>query len=219
MTIRLPLSLLAIAALAVGCFRARNVAPIEMYRLLPTLAETASVKLPVSAEDLPEGALAVARYTTPGLYGQRGIVYRVGETGYAAYPSREWATPLGEMLGRRTADLLQEKPLLRGGALFDPPTRRAFTHRWRGTVREFEEIDRGSNVFVAVNLEASLVRVDDDSIVWSGAARVERPVPDGTMEGIIAGLSAATDEVVFALLDSARVSIRQKSANGSAKEQ
>jgi hypothetical protein len=36
------------------------------------------------------------------------------------------------------------------------------------------------------------------------------------MEGIVAGLSAATDEVVFALLDAARVSIRQKSANGSA---
>jgi hypothetical protein len=113
---------------------------------------------------------------------------------------------------------VQERPLLRGGALFDPPTRRTFTHRWRGTVREFEEIDRGNDVFVAVNLEASLIRIEDDSIVWSGAARVERPVPDGTMEGIIAGLSAAPDEVVFALLDSARVSIRQKSANGSAQE-
>ena len=145
-------------------------------------------------------------------------MYRVGEAGYATYPSREWAIPLGEMLGRRTADLVQARPLVRGGALFDPPTRRAFTHLWRGTVREFEEIDRGSDVFVAVNLEASLIRVEDDSILWSGAARVERPVPDGTMEGIVAELSAATDEVVFALLDSAKVSIRQKSANGSARE-
>jgi ABC-type uncharacterized transport system auxiliary subunit len=212
------LSALALAALAVGCFRARTVAPIEMDRLMPTRAETSTVALPVALDHLPEGALAVSRYTTPGLYGQRGIVYRVGESGYAAYPSREWAMPLGEMLGRRTADLVQERPVLRGGALFDPPTRRSFTHRWRGTVREFEEIDRGNDVFVAVNLEASLIRIEDDSIVWSGAARVERPVPDGTMEGFIAGLSAATDEVVFALLDSARVSIRQKSANGSAQE-
>ena len=125
---------------------------------------------------------------------------------------------LGEMLGRRTADLVQERPLLRGGALFDPPTRRTFTHMWRGTVREFEEIDRGNDVFIAVNLEASLVRVEDDSILWSGAARVERAIPEGTMEGIVAGLSAATDEVVFALLDSAKVSIRQKSANGSAHQ-
>jgi hypothetical protein len=189
-----------------------------MYRLLPTAAETSTVTTPAAIVDLPEGSLAVARYITPGLYGQRGIVYRVGESGYATYPSREWAIPLGEMLGRRTADLLQEQPLLQGGALFDPPTRRAFTHLWRGTVREFEEIDRGNDVFVAVNLEASLIRVDDDSILWSGAARVERAVPDGTIEGIIAGLSSATDEVVFALLDSARVSIRQKSANGSVRE-
>jgi ABC-type uncharacterized transport system auxiliary subunit len=209
---------IAMAVVAAGCFRSRTVAPIEMYRLLPTAAETGAVTSPPTVHDLPEGSLAIARYVTPGLYGQRGIVYRVGESGYAAYPSREWAIPLGEMLGRRTADLLQERPLMRGGALFDPPTRRAFTHFWRGTVREFEEINRGRDVFVAVNLEASLIRAEDDSIVWSGAARVERPVPDGTIEGIVAGLSTATDEVVFALLDSARVSIRQKSANGSARQ-
>ncbi len=211
-------AILAVVALAVGCLRSRAVPPIEMYRLLPTAAETSSVSIPAPLDDVPQGSLAVARYITPGLYGQRGIVYRVGESGYATYPSREWAIPLGEMLGRRTADLLQEKPLVQGGALFDPPTRRAFTHVWRGTVREFEEIDRGNNVFVAVSLEASLIRVADDSILWSGSARVERPVPEGTIDGIIAGLSSATDEVVFALLDSARVSIRQRSANGSARE-
>ena len=209
---------LVLLMVVAGCFRSRTVAPIEMYRLVPTAAETSGVVAPSPIEGLPEGSLAISRYITPGLYGQRGIVYRVGEAGYATYPSREWAIPLGEMLGRRTADLLQERPLVRGGALFDPPTRRAFTHLWRGTVREFEEIDRGSDVFVAVSLEASLIRVEDDSILWSGGARVERPVPGGTIEGIIAGLSAATDEVVFALLDSARVSIRQKTANGSTRE-
>jgi uncharacterized lipoprotein YmbA len=198
-------------ALALGCFRTRNVPAIEMYRLLPT--DSASID--VAAEHLPDGAVAVARFITPGLYGQRGIVYRVDDAGYGAYPSREWAIPLGEQLGRRTVDLMQHRALVRGGALFEPPSRRGFTHAWRGTVREFEEVDRGDDVFVAVNLEASLTRIEDDSIVWSGGKRVERAVPEGTMEGIIAGLSAATDEVLVALLDSARVSIRQKSANGS----
>jgi uncharacterized lipoprotein YmbA len=198
-------------ALALGCFRTRTVPPVEMYRLLPT----DSGAIDVAAEHLPDGAVAVARFITPGLYGQRGIVYRVGDAGYGAYPSREWAIPLGEQLGRRTADLMQHGPLVRGGAVFEPPSRRGFTHAWHGTVREFEEIDRGDDVFVAVNLEASLVRIEDDSIIWSGGKRVERAVPAGTMEGIIAGLSTATDEVLVALLDSARVSIRQKSANGS----
>ena len=206
--------LAAAAVLALGCLRSRPVPPVEMYRLVPTASEPGSAGGIVTAPDLPDGSVAVGRYVTPGLYGQRGIVYRVGESGYAAYPSREWAIPLGEMLGRRTADLLQERPLVRGGAMFDPPTRRAFTYSWRGTVREFEEIDRGNSVFVAVHLEASLVRIEDDSIVWSGGARAERAVPSGTMDGIVAALSAATDEVMLALLDSARVSIRQKSANG-----
>ena len=212
------LLVLALGVVGLACFRSRTVAPIERYRLLPTAAETASVAPSVVLDDLPDGSVAVSRYVTPGLYGERGIVYRVGESGYATYLSREWAIPLGEMLGRRTAELMKEKPVMRGGALFDPPTRRSFTHLWRGTVREFEEVNRGNDVFVTVNLEASLIRVDDDSIVWSGAARVERPVPDGTIEGIVAGLSAATDEVVFALFDSARVSIRQKTTNGAARE-
>jgi ABC-type uncharacterized transport system auxiliary subunit len=208
-------ALAAAAVLALGCLRSRPVPPVEMYRLVPTASETGSAGGIVASPDLPDGSVAIGRYVTPGLYGQRGIVYRVGESGYAAYPSREWAIPLGEMLGRRTADLLQERPLVRGDAMFDPPTRRAFTYSWRGTVREFEEIDRGNDVFVAVHLEASLVRIEDDSIVWSGGARAERAVPSGTMDGIVAALSAATDEVMLALLDSARVSIRQKSANGA----
>lgn len=209
---------IALAFVALACFRARNVPPIEMYRLLPTAAETASVTLPPPPSDLPEGSVAVARFVTPGLYGQRGIVYRIGEAGYATYGFREWAIPLGEMLGRRTADLLQERPLARDGALFDPPSRRTFAYSWRGTVREFEEINRGNDVFVAVSLEASLVRIDDDSIVWSGGGRLERAVPSGTIEGIIAELTAATDEVLLGLIDAARVSIRQRSANGSPSE-
>jgi hypothetical protein len=209
---------LGIALASLACFRARSVPPMEMYRLLPTAAETATVALPTPSSDLPEGSVAVSRFVTPGLYGQRGIVYKVGESGYASYPFREWAIPLGEMLGRRTADLLQERPIVRDGALFDPPARRTFEYAWRGTVREFEEIDRGPNVFVAVSLEASLIRIDDDSIVWSGSGRSERAVPDGTMDGIIAGLSAATDEVLVGLIDAARVSIRQRSANGSPPE-
>lgn len=213
---RRALVLIAVCAVGcTGCLRTTTMAPIEMYRLLPPAAVSSAAAAREATDDLPEGSLAVARFVTPGLYGQRGIVYRVGEAGYATYSSREWAMPLGEMLGRRTADVMQAKPLVRGDALFDPRTRRSFMYMWRGTVREFEEIDRGNDVFVAVNLEASLIRIENDSIVWSGGARVERRVPDGTMEGIIAGLSGATDEVLFALLDSARVSIRQKSANGS----
>jgi uncharacterized lipoprotein YmbA len=214
MTRRRALTMLA-AAVALGCFRTQTVPPVEMYRLVPTDSMAAVGAIGVAADALPDGAVAVVSFVTPGLYGQRGIVYRVGDAGYGSYPSREWAIPLGEQLGRRTADLMQHRPLVRSAALFEPPSRRGFTYVWRGTVREFEEIDRGNDVFVAVNLEASLIRIEDDSIVWSGGKRIQRSVPDGTMEGIIMGLSAATDEVLVALLDSARVSIRQKSANGS----
>lgn len=205
---------LAAILLATGCFRARTVPPIELYRLIPP--SLAAISLPaLSTDELVDGSVAVSRFVTPGLYGQRGIVYRVGESGYGTYPSREWAIPLGEMLGRRTSDLLLERPLTRENAMFDPPARRAFTYSWRGTVREFEEINRGNEVFVAVNLEATLVRIEDDSILWSGGGRAERPVPEGTIEGIVNALSGASDEVIVRLIEDARVSMRQKSANGA----
>lgn len=193
----------------------------ELYRLAPSdslvarLAGPAS-RMPASTagdgdtlarRPVLTGTLAIQRYTTPGLYGDRSIVFRIGETQYGAYPNREWALPLGDMLGHLTARLAAGTSLVRDAPVYDPPSRRAHTYVWRATVREFEEVDRDPSVLVAVRVEASLVRVADDSVMWSGARAAERAVPQPTMPHIVGALSGLAAETIAELLAEAERSL------------
>ena len=161
------------------------------------------------------GTVAIGTWRAPGLYGDRSIVYRTNDTEYGAYPSREWAIPLGEQLGVFTDAVLRRLPIAGGGAIYDPPSPRANTFLWRGTIREMEEVDRGRAVFAAVRLEASLVRVADDSVLWQGAVRLEAPVRDGTrMSSIVETLSALTAQGVTQLVVDARTALGARQEAG-----
>jgi hypothetical protein len=93
---------------------------------------------------------------------------------------------------------------------FDPPSRRGNTYMWRGSIREFEEVNRGDTVLAAVAIDVQLLRTADDSIIWSGSQRLERvvPPPNTTMEPIVQVLSELAVEVVENLIDGARVALR-----------
>jgi ABC-type uncharacterized transport system auxiliary subunit len=165
---------------------------------------------------LPTGAIAILPYAAPGIYGDGGIVYRVDESAYGAYPNREWAVPLPTMLGMLTQDIFQQRPLTRDPSVFDPPSPHSYAYVWRGLVRELEEVDRGQQVFAAVRLDARLVRARDDSVIWSGSARLERQVPEGTMPAIVEALSSLATQVITQLQDSARVSLAASAASAVA---
>ncbi len=183
--------------------------PLELYRLavpdsarMATALDQPSLRLP-----LPSGSVAVAPYVAPGIYGNRNIVYRIGDTEYGSYPSREWSMPLATMLGLFTEDILRRQPIARDGALFDPPSYATQRYVWRGTVREFEEVDRGKRVSAVAELDVRLTRAADDSVLWSGSARVERQVPEATMSAIATALSYAAAEAITTLADQARASL------------
>ena len=173
--------------------------PREMFRL--RLADSSGIPVVgVNGGPFPiDGSLAIAPYETPGLYGERGIVFRIGQTSYGAYPTKEWAVPLSEMLGSLTESVLQRNPISREEAVYDPPSRRSHTYIWRGSVREFEEVDIGQAVSVAVRLDVKLVRSEDDSLIWSGSERIARSVPEPTMDNIVNALSDAAIEVITRL--------------------
>lgn len=202
--------LIALVLLAgTGCERIRRVivgppqAPLYRYRLAipPTVADAA----PSRAGSLP-GSLAIGPYVTRGIYGRSGIVYRVDDVRLETYPSREWAIPLRDMLGEFTEAVLEANPLTTETATFDPRTPRSYAYQWRGTVLEFEEVNRGSDVLAAVHLEAELIRTANDSVVWSGAERIERavPAPTDSMPRVIETLSGLTAEVLTRLVERAR---------------
>jgi ABC-type uncharacterized transport system auxiliary subunit len=158
--------------------------------------------------------VAISPFLTPGVYGGDQIVYRIGDTGYGSYPNREWALPLGEMLGMLAEETIRADPL-GTGAVYDPGTRRQFAYDWRGAVRRFEEVNRDDQVFVSVHLEARLLRISDDSIVWLGDRSVELPVPRPTMTSIVDSLSAAARQAMRDLVSDAKTAARKVSHDDS----
>lgn len=194
---------------AAGCFRG-SLPPREFYRLqVPDTLITARITEPPSATAPLAGSLAVGAYRAPGLYGRSGIVYRLNGTEYNSYPQRDWAIPLADQLGLMTQLVLRHAPLTRDGALFEPPNERSHSWLWRGTVREFEEVDRpDGTVLAAVRLEASLIRAGDDSVAWSGMVRLERPVAGKrSMNAVVETLSALALEAVATLVAEARTHV------------
>ena len=192
---------------AVGCFHIGRLPARELYRItLPDTVASAGAGVTATDGSAPplSGTLGIAQYVTPGVYGDPLIVFRINDTEYGSYPSREWAVPLGDQLGVVTERVLARIPLTAERAVFDPPSRRAQTYIWRGTVREFEEVDRGADVRAAVRIDLRVVRAEDDSILWSGTSRIERAALRPDMSGIVQTLSALADEVITDLATRAR---------------
>ena len=207
------LAAIAMLGSAGACFRG-SLPPREYYRLqlpdslMPPRGSAAAATLPPL-----DGSLAIGAYRAPGLYGRSGVVFRLNGTEYGSYPSREWAIPLGDQLGLVTEAVLRAEPLTREGALFDPPNPRSHAYLWRGTIREFEEVDRpDGTVHAAVRLEAVLLRAEDDSVLWSRSVRLERPVPQPTMHAIVEMLSTLAVEAVGSLVTEARLHVAQRAS-------
>lgn len=165
----------------------------------------------MSAPPPLDGAVGITPYVTPGVYGGRNIVYRIEDHGYGTYAYREWAIPLGEMLATITQERLTRAPLATGPALFDSRAAPTVEYLWRGSVREFEEVDRGPQVFAAVALDAQIVRASDNAILWSGSRRLERQVQESrSMHAIVSTLSGLATEAVDALIAESATALRSQ---------
>lgn len=200
-------------ASAAGCFRVGRLPSLEYYVLAiprPSDDDTPLLRTAVLA-----GPIAIVPFDAPGIYGDDGIVFRIDDNQLHAYPSRMWAQPLGDMLGMATETVLATRPLTVQPAIFDPPSRGSYAYVWQGRVREFEEVDRGDQVFAAVALDVRIVRSPGDSVIWSRSRRLERPVPDPTMQGIVRVLSELTVDVLTELADSARAALTVPTASSA----
>jgi len=204
------IALAAVALIANGCIK--NLfgpprPPLEQYEIVVPAGED-GVTPPPGPPVLP-GTLTITPYVTRGLYDDRGIVFRIDDLQLSAYTGRrEWAIPLREMLGTITAEMLRAKPLTAEPAVFDPRSKKR-DYEWRGTVREFQEGDRGQQVLAAVRLDVEIIRSANDSVVWRGSERIERAVPEPTnsMKRVVETLSGITGDVLRGLIDRARTDL------------
>ena len=202
----------ALLLVATGCFRGK-LPPREFYRL-------ASVEAPVGvAQPGPaplSGKVAIKPYSTPGIYGSDLIVYRVSDARYGAYPSREWAIPLGEMLGAITERVVRDGHITSGRVTYNPPAAQTEEYEWRGVVREFDEVDAPGSVSASVSLGAQLVRAADDSVLWSGTATIVEPVRESrSMDSVVSALSLAAAKAIARLTDDANATLRRLAASGA----
>jgi uncharacterized lipoprotein YmbA len=170
----------------------------------------------VSMQGSLVGTLAVLPYITAGLYGEPRLVFRTGETEYNTYPNREWAIPLSQQLGMMTESVLRRTPLTSEPALFDPPSRSSYTYVWRGAVRHFEEVARGADVVAEVHVVASLVRTTDDSVLWTGGARLERNLGSTKDNNVIVtAMSELAAEAITRMIREADAAVRRRPAVGA----
>jgi uncharacterized lipoprotein YmbA len=204
-------ALVVVAALPAACIRG-TIPSRELYRLALAPADSAPV-LPVPAPS-PRlvGTLGISPYITAGIYAEPAIAYRIGDSEYGTYPSREWALPLSQMLGVLTEEVLRRRPLTAGPAIYNPPSLRSQTYLWRGRVRRFEEVNRGKVVSASVSVDASILRTADDSVVWSGSASRERLVSGSTMTDVVRTLSDLATETVSELVLQADQGLQQRPA-------
>ena len=80
-------------------------------------------------------------------------------------------------------------------------------------MREFDEVDGPTSVSASVSLAARLIRVADDSVVWSGAAHeVELVAESRNIDAVVAALSSATTRALTRLIDDAAVALRRVAA-------
>jgi hypothetical protein len=200
----------ALYVVQTGCFRG-TLPPREFYRLTPV--DSASLRAPATAAAPLTGTIAILAYETPGIYGDGSLVYRVGATGYGKYPSREWAIPLADMLATRTETIAGGGVLTSGRVAFDRSAARPGEYEWRGVVREFDEVDGPTSVSTSVSLAARLIRVADDSVVWSGAAHeVELVAESRNIDSVVSALSAASSRALTRLVDDAAAALRRVAA-------
>lgn len=187
----------AALALTAGC--GHSLPPLERYRLTPVATADTQGAHPGNGR-LAGQTIVVQPYEAAGIYADPQIVYRIDETRYGTYPDREWAIPVSTMLADRTADILRTAPADVTVGWAAPNAGLV----WRGTVREFEEVNRGDQVFAAVRLQAMLLRGATDSVVWQGEARAERPVEQKkNMAAVVQALSSASTAVVRQLMSQA----------------
>jgi len=183
--------LVTLLVIAAGCGAAR---PSKFYQL----------DLPSSSASGPRinTDLLVGRITSPHLYRDDRIVYRVGSTQMGTYEYHRWAEPPADMIealllrALRASGNFRSVQGLRSNARGD--------YLLRGRLHEFGEVT-GAAVAARVVLEVELYSQRTGTTVWSKYYSADEPVNGKDVPAVVEALNhnvqRAIDQIVAGLAD------------------
>lgn len=140
--------------------------------------------------------LGIEHFHAPEALRDDRIVYYESPTEMNYYQFSRWSSDPATLLTEQSVRYLESMEVFQDVRLL--PSRDAVDFILRGRVMSFEEVDYESKGRVA--LELSLLRVRDHKVVWSVKREGSAPFQGKGMEGVVAALNAASEQVLQAEL-------------------
>jgi ABC-type uncharacterized transport system auxiliary subunit len=154
---------------------------------------------PPAASDPQTGfTLGIEHFRAPEMLRDDRIVYFQSPTEVNFYEYHRWSADPATLLTEYTAQWINNAGVFSQVVIF--PVQQPVDYILRGRVAHFEEVDYEAGGKARVSLELTLVRARDRKAIWSGRNTAEAPFAGKGMEGVAAGVNAATERLVREML-------------------
>jgi ABC-type uncharacterized transport system auxiliary subunit len=158
----------------------------------------------------PEGGkviarhISVQRFRADQMLMDDRILYREGPNEVNFYEYHRWVSPPVDLATDYFLHRLKDSGTYARVSAYYDAAHADFT--LQGRLHNFEEVDRGKEVFASVALELELLDTATRASVWRGEAECTHPLPTRDIAGVVRGIYACLDETASKLL----VSMRQE---------
>jgi ABC-type uncharacterized transport system auxiliary subunit len=132
------------------------------------------------------------------------ILYREGPNEVNFYEYHRWASPPVDLATNYFLHRLKDSGTYARVSAYYDAAHADLT--LQGRLHNFEEVDRGKEVFASVALELELLDTATRALVWRGEAECAHPLPTTDIAGVVRGIYGCLDETASKLL----VSMRQE---------
>ena len=152
---------------------------------------------PVAAQAAPR-SVAVQRFQAEQVFTDDRVAYREGVNEVNHYEYHRWASPPEDLVTNYFVHRLKDSGAY--GEISAYKDGRPADFILRGRIHHFEEVDRGKEVSVSVDLELELLNGKTRESVWRSEADCSKPLATRDVNGVTQGIHACLDETAAKLL-------------------
>ncbi len=185
-------ALVGVALLAVAACSSDPVPRDTFHRL------GAAAPVPARAGGPIRGTLDVPPFRAAGILNERAILYRDGPTQLAQYSYHDWVEAPGVMLQRGLIEVLRQAQAFE--QVTTPDMRLDRDYELRAELRQWEHVRTGGQSAVAIEIEVSIRRVADNSMVLLKTYKANEAAQADTVVAAVAAFTRGMDGVYTAFL-------------------